>query len=150
MAVSINDYAGFWTLDSSRTDDYQDVLSAQGVSWVVRKVIANMTITYDITVSKDENGNDVITAVNPKGAKQVFVLDGVSRPDEDSTYGSVAHSATKDANGQVNLTTVSEKNKWKNSGVWTLEENGTVMVRTLSFESPKLTKTFKMTFKKKQ
>ncbi|KAI8821025.1 uncharacterized protein EV422DRAFT_567347 [Fimicolochytrium jonesii] len=145
----LENYTGFWTLDSSRTDDYSDVLSAQGVSWLVRKVILNMTITYDISVT-EVNGVKVLTTVNPKGEKQVLALDGASHPEESSTFGSLTQTASQDADGHFHLVTVSEKYKWKNTGTWTLENNNTVMVRTLTFESPKLTKTFKMTFTKKQ
>ncbi|TPX61661.1 hypothetical protein PhCBS80983_g00981 [Powellomyces hirtus] len=147
--ASLNDYAGFWTLDSSRTDDYSDVLSAQNISWLVRKVILNMTITYDITITKDGEV-EVLHTVNPKGAKQVLPLDGKPHATEDSTFGPVSHTASKNAQGQFTLVTVSDKNNWKNSGTWVLEENNTVMVRHLQFESPKLKKTFKMTFTKKQ
>ncbi|KAJ3145496.1 hypothetical protein HDU86_000882 [Geranomyces michiganensis] len=145
--MSIDAYTGFWTLDSKRSDDYADVLAAQNISWLVRKVILNMTITYDISVAT-ENGVQVLYAINPKGVKQALILDGVAHPDDDATFGPVEHTATLDANGNFHLVTVSTKNNWKNTGVWVIE--GNTMVRTLTFESPKLNKTFKMTFVKKE
>ncbi|KAJ3170141.1 hypothetical protein HDU88_008766 [Geranomyces variabilis] len=146
--MSIEQYVGFWTLDTKRSDDYADVLSAQGISWLVKKVILNMTITYDITVSTNDAGVQVLHAINPKGAKQDLPVDGAAHADDDATFGPVEHTATLDANGNFHLVTVSEKGKWKNTGTWVIE--GNTMVRTLVFESPKLNKTFKMTFVKKE
>ncbi|KAJ3017194.1 hypothetical protein HKX48_003676 [Thoreauomyces humboldtii] len=149
--VSINDYTGFWTLDAANTDDYSDVLAAQGVSWLVRKVILNMTLTYDITAMPALSGVESLVSVNPKGNKQQFILDGQAHPDDDAVFGQVQHTATKNDKGEFVLTTVSAgKNTWKNTGTWVLENGGNTMVRHLSFESPKLAKTFKMTFTKKQ
>ncbi|KAJ3174694.1 hypothetical protein HDU87_006943 [Geranomyces variabilis] len=146
--MSIEQYVGFWTLDTKRSDDYADVLSAQSISWLVKKVILNMTITYDITVSTNESGVQVLHAINPKGTKQDLIVDGAAHADDDATFGAIEHTATVDANGNFHLVTVSEKYKWKNTGTWVIE--GNTMVRTMVFESPKLNKTFKMTFVKKE
>ncbi|KAI9009887.1 hypothetical protein BC832DRAFT_620142 [Gaertneriomyces semiglobifer] len=151
MAVAPTAYNGTWVIDAKRTDEYQDVLGAQNVGWILRKVIANLTLTYTMTATQNADGTWVISSINPKGDEQVFTFDAQPHSAEDKVYGPVAHSATFDPeSGFVKLTTVSEKNNWKNVGTWSLEENGTVMVRHLSFESPKLTKTFKMTFTKKE
>ncbi|KAI9088786.1 hypothetical protein DFS34DRAFT_419505 [Phlyctochytrium arcticum] len=143
------EYAGFWTLDSDRSDNYSDVLAAQQVSWIVRTVIGKMTLTYDVAATSTD-GVPTLTSVNAKGAKQTFVIDGKPHADEDAVFGPVVHTATFDESGNFKLVTVCEKNKWTNTGVWTLSENNTVHVRTMHFESPKLTKDFVMTFTKKQ
>ncbi|RKO87253.1 hypothetical protein BDK51DRAFT_37042 [Blyttiomyces helicus] len=138
-------FEGLWTFDTSRSDDYTDVLAAQGVSWVVRKVIAGLQLTYDVSIFTGPDGVEHIESINAKGAKQVFALDGVERQDTDQLFGVISCMAERDVEGRVRVFAKSAKNGWKNSATWTLE-SPTVMVRRMQFESKSLTKSFQMVF----
>jgi len=60
---TILNLTGKFQLNKSLSDDTEEILTLQGVSWFIRKMIAYSTITLDIRHYKDDDGEEHIDIV---------------------------------------------------------------------------------------
>ncbi|KAJ3293099.1 hypothetical protein HK104_004739 [Borealophlyctis nickersoniae] len=145
MVANLANYTGTWSLTGG--DQYQDVLAAQSVGFVMRKIIANLTITYvvtnEIVGDKDVKLQDVDNLNNVA----TWIVDGQEHETKDPIFGPMKYVCTRNEQGFIVLRAWSEKYKWENVAVWEL--NGDTQIRKNVFKSPKLNKEFEMVFTKK-
>jgi len=55
-------------MNKVESDPTDPILSLQGVGWIVRKVIASMTVKLEIEQTTDEDGGETITITQPGAA----------------------------------------------------------------------------------
>ncbi|KFY31363.1 hypothetical protein V493_01175, partial [Pseudogymnoascus sp. VKM F-4281 (FW-2241)] len=61
LTKTLNDLDGMWTLNKRLSDDFDEVLTLQGIGWILRKAIGMASTTEQISQSKDEHGVEHIT-----------------------------------------------------------------------------------------
>lgn len=79
------------------SDDSDEILRLQGISWWMRKVIANITLTLYIKHYKDDDGVEHIDIRQVgtggfEGNKEDRMLDWTDRATEDPVFGPVGAS----------------------------------------------------------
>ncbi|KAJ5992497.1 hypothetical protein N7451_008221 [Penicillium sp. IBT 35674x] len=65
---TVQDLNGSWVANNNLSESSAEILQAQGVNWLTRKVIAMANVTLTINQRKDENGNILLDIENkPSG-----------------------------------------------------------------------------------
>jgi len=62
---TVKSLTGVYTMNKVDSDPTDPILQLQGVGWIVRKVIANMTVTLKIDQKTDADGTETITITQP-------------------------------------------------------------------------------------
>ena len=88
------DYSGKWVMNKALSDDTDQLLSLQGVGWVIRKAIGMATLTIKITHYKDDQGIEHANADQSlggglAGTKEERNLSNTPREHTDYIFGSV-------------------------------------------------------------
>jgi len=93
------DISGRFVMNKTLSDDTDEVLTLQGVSWFVRKTISMATLTLDIKHYKDDDGVEHIdiaqTLSGIKGTSEKRTLDGKERPHRDHIFGNCVGSSKR-------------------------------------------------------
>ncbi|KAI0800864.1 hypothetical protein C8Q74DRAFT_450529 [Fomes fomentarius] len=92
--MTSRDISGKFTMNKTLSDDSDEILRLQGVSWFTRKAISLATIYVTIKHYKDENGVEHIEADQTltggiKGTNEHRILDWTERTHEDHVFGPV-------------------------------------------------------------
>ncbi|OSD03562.1 hypothetical protein PYCCODRAFT_232115 [Trametes coccinea BRFM310] len=92
--MTSRDLSGKFRMSKTLSDDSDEILRLQGVSWFTRKAIGMATVYLDIKHYKDENGIehiDIDQSVTGgiKGTSEYRALDWEERPHEDHVFGAV-------------------------------------------------------------
>jgi hypothetical protein len=93
-SVTTLDTSGIFVLNRSLSDDTDELLRLQGVSWMTRKAISYATITLTVNHYKDDESNehiDIDQNLSPGGikTKEKRLLTWREREHEDSVFGAV-------------------------------------------------------------
>ncbi|KAI0660483.1 hypothetical protein C8Q70DRAFT_1044452 [Cubamyces menziesii] len=92
--MTTRDISGKFTMNKTLSDDSDEILRLQGVSWFTRKAIAMASVYLSVKHYKDENGIEHIDIDQTvtggiKGTSEYRVLDWTERPHEDHVFGAV-------------------------------------------------------------
>jgi len=81
---TIRNLTGIWVMNKVESDPTDPILSLQGIGWIIRKVIAAMTVKLDIEQSTDEDGteNIVVTQAGAGGFKGTTEKRHIPKDDE--------------------------------------------------------------------
>ncbi|TBU48214.1 hypothetical protein BD309DRAFT_349362 [Dichomitus squalens] len=92
------DISGKYIMDKSLSDDNDEILRLQGVSWWTRKAISVATLYLDVkhfTEDGVEHIEIVQTLSGVKGTTENRILDGEERPHEDHVFGAVLSTSRR-------------------------------------------------------
>jgi hypothetical protein len=150
-SAAIQPFTGKWVQNKSLSDDYQDVLEAQGVGWVTRKVVANATLHLDL-VEGDQAGSlkETTTTVGKNNFNTLY-FDSNSYDAEHTLYGKMSYKSYVNEEGVVKVEAVAQKGtqgEWNTITTWSIENDGARFIRTVEFFSKKLNRVFKYVFDK--
>ncbi|KAF8245910.1 hypothetical protein K440DRAFT_586396 [Wilcoxina mikolae CBS 423.85] len=160
QAMTTKDITGRFTLNKSLSEDYDIILTNQGVNWFTRSAIAYATVTLDISHFRTDEGVERITIDQTitggiKGTTESRTLDWTERSHRDHIFGSVLGKSRRVQLGEVEdeyLKTgwteglckegliesyvLCEENAWTATQIWGFEEvNGEKRyVRRIKFE----------------
>ncbi|KAI9018839.1 hypothetical protein DFJ74DRAFT_708058 [Hyaloraphidium curvatum] len=145
---------GSWILDHKNSDKFEDVLSAQGVGWVVRKLIVNSTPRVGITAKSSEKDGKTVwvmhnttSGVGPTTQTRDILLDGKEVSLEDPLFGVVLSTPSISEDGKtLFIKSRSEKGGWEATAIWSVSDDGKVQIRTNTFKSKSLNKDFVMRY----
>ncbi|MEO0606042.1 MAG: lipocalin/fatty-acid binding family protein [Myxococcota bacterium] len=85
------DFSGTWVLDLSASDSPDELLKAQGVSWVKRKAAAKLDVTQNVKQDGDEVTIETVTSRKTKTT--TLQVDGETRTvDGDRGKAEVTHA----------------------------------------------------------
>ncbi|KAI9669261.1 MAG: hypothetical protein M1829_005138 [Trizodia sp. TS-e1964] len=144
---SLKELSGKWYMNKSLSDDIDEMLQMQGVSWWMRTAISVATITLSIKEYVDEEGKTHIdieqTATGGiKGTTENRTLDWTERPHEDHIFGKLVGKSRWTSyevlhddffkrdwlpecdgeNGVIHAYVVNKEAGWEVDQVWGFEE----------------------------
>jgi len=119
--VNTLDLSGTFVMNKSLSDDTDDILRLQGVSWFMRKLIAAATITLYIKHYKDNEGVehidiDQVGTGGFSGNREERTLDWSDRDVSDRVFGPV-----KGKSHRIKVEDVEDG--WHKEGPWTPDTN---------------------------
>ncbi|TPX48778.1 hypothetical protein SeMB42_g02868 [Synchytrium endobioticum] len=123
--MPLTDYSGFWVEDSAATTPYQDVLAAQGMSFILRQLSKLVTVTFDMSQSLHP---DVLTVIDVQGQTDTYRFDGQERSETHPWWGKLVSKNYRNENGDA----VTEARD--------LNDGGSTQIQEVDFTSPKLKK----------
>ncbi|KAI0652279.1 hypothetical protein C8Q79DRAFT_922775 [Trametes meyenii] len=92
--MTTRDISGKYIMNKSLSDDNDEILRLQGVSWFTRKAIAMATLYLSVKHYKDDSGIEHIDIEQTltggiKGTNEYRILDWTERSHEDHVFGPV-------------------------------------------------------------
>ncbi len=123
------DLSGTWTLDKKVSDSPNDILKAQGVSWVKRKAAAGLSVTLNIAQEGDAVTIETVTSANTR--KETLQVDGETRTVErDQGSAEVRHEWKDDA--LVSTTKTSGEQEATVVSVRSLSDDGATLTQRVT------------------
>jgi len=129
--VTTLDLSGTFTMNKSLSDDTDEILRLQGVSWFMRKLISSVTITLYVKQYKDANGDEHIDIEQIgtggfKGNYEQRILTWSEREADDRVFGPVIGKSRRVALDQV-------EDEWQKEG-WLADttEHGAIQAYAIS------------------
>lgn len=121
------DFSGTWVLDLKASDSLDELLKAQGVSWMKRKAIAGLKVTQ--TVSQTDNQVTIETSSSRGNRSQTLQVDGETREvEQDRGTAQVRHEWRGD---DLQSTSELPKDGGVLTSVRSLSEDGKTLTQSL-------------------
>ncbi len=97
-------FSGKWVLDNKASDPVDEILKAQGVSWLERQAIKSAKIIQDIK----QDGTQVTVTIGTvaKSRTEVLKLDGSAQVTEGDRLGNVKSKTFWDTDGSTLVSTI--------------------------------------------
>ncbi|KAI0830723.1 hypothetical protein BC628DRAFT_1469017 [Trametes gibbosa] len=139
--MTTRDISGKYMMNKSLSDDSDEILRLQGVSWMTRKAIAYATLYLSVNHYKDDSGVEHIDVDQTltggvKGTNEYRTLDWTERSSEDYVFGPVLGKSRR-----VSLSGVERewlKKDWLDDSF----EDGAIIFTRANSDTPKSGKTW--------
>ncbi|TPX37681.1 hypothetical protein SmJEL517_g00718 [Synchytrium microbalum] len=141
------DFTGYWVEDASATTPYQDVLAAQGMSFILRQLSKLVTIAFDM--KHELEPVDKLVVVDLQNQTDVYLFDGVERIETHPWWGQMHTRNYRDENGNGVTHARDINGKWSSVTIWSLEDEGNTHIQLVTFKSKTVNKELKLVYRKK-
>jgi hypothetical protein len=144
--ITTKNLTGKFYMNKTLSDDTDEVLTLQGVSWFTRKTISVASILLDIKQYRDDDGVEHIDIVQTltggiQGTTELRTLDWVEREHKDYLFGTLTGQSRRikpsevedeylrcgflsevEDDGAIESYVINEANKWTARQIWGFEE----------------------------